>query len=107
MSLTRMKVTLVVCANAGLAATSMARTRRAARRWRRGMDLRFRCGRDLLSRMQWPPLSRMLDAMNEVSPFDATAATAFAEGADASSAPLGVLLVNLGTPDAADAPAVR
>jgi protoporphyrin/coproporphyrin ferrochelatase len=42
--------------------------------------------------------------MNEVLPVDAATAT---ELAPASAAPIGVLLVNLGTPDAADAPAVR
>jgi ferrochelatase len=47
----------------------------------------------------------MLAAMNEASPIDPETATELA-GASATT-PVGVLLVNLGTPDAADAPAVR
>jgi protoporphyrin/coproporphyrin ferrochelatase len=47
----------------------------------------------------------MLDGMNEALPIDPAAATALAP--DAPPAGIGVLLVNLGTPDAADAPAVR
>src|SRR5262245_34855247 len=47
----------------------------------------------------------MLDVMNEASPIDPAAATALAPAS--AAAPVGVLLVNLGTPDAADAPAVR
>jgi protoporphyrin/coproporphyrin ferrochelatase len=43
----------------------------------------------------------MLDGMNEALPIEPVAATAV------TSPPIGVLLVNLGTPDAADAPAVR
>jgi ferrochelatase len=47
----------------------------------------------------------MLDGMNEALPIDPAAATALAP--EATTAGIGVLLVNLGTPDAADAPAVR
>jgi protoheme ferro-lyase len=54
--------------------------------------------------MQYAPLSRMLGRMNEASPIDPTTAT---EVTAAPAAAIGVLLVNLGTPDAADAPAVR
>jgi ferrochelatase len=46
----------------------------------------------------------MLGRMNEASPIDPATAT---EVTTASAAAIGVLLVNLGTPDAADAPAVR
>jgi ferrochelatase len=47
----------------------------------------------------------MLGVMNEASPVDPAAATALAP--EPAPAAIGVLLVNLGTPDAADAPAVR
>jgi len=67
-----------------------------------------------LARMQYAPLSRMLDFMNEATPIDPANATevepmpAAAEpAAPAPAGRIGVLLVNLGTPDAADAPAVR
>ena len=60
--------------------------------------------RDILPRMQYAPLSRMLGRMNEASPIDPTTAT---DVTAAPAAAIGVLLVNLGTPDAADAPAVR
>ena len=46
----------------------------------------------------------MLGRMNEASPIDPATAT---EVTAAPAAAIGVLLVNLGTPDAADAPAVR
>jgi ferrochelatase len=46
----------------------------------------------------------MLGTMNEASPIDPMTAT---EVTAAPAAAIGVLLVNLGTPDAADAPAVR
>jgi len=50
----------------------------------------------------------MLEGMNEALPIDPAAATALAPAAPAAMpAGIGVLLVNLGTPDAADAPAVR
>jgi ferrochelatase len=50
----------------------------------------------------------MLDGMNEALPIDPAAATELAPAAsEAAPAGIGVLLVNLGTPDAADAPAVR
>jgi protoporphyrin/coproporphyrin ferrochelatase len=55
--------------------------------------------------MQYVPLSRMLDVMNEASPVDPATATELAPAS--AAAPVGVLVVNLGTPDAADAPAVR
>src|ERR1700761_4952879 len=46
--------------------------------------------------------------MNEASPIAAAAATALRAGDQAASArKIGVLLVNLGTPDAADAPSLR
>ena len=54
--------------------------------------------------MQYGSLSRMLGRMNEASPIDPATAT---EVTAAPAAAIGVLLVNLGTPDAADAPAVR
>jgi ferrochelatase len=57
--------------------------------------------------MQWAPLSRMLASMNEASPIDPATATTATDVTTAPAAAIGVLLVNLGTPDAADAPAVR
>ena len=45
--------------------------------------------------------------MNEVLPIDPAAATELTPAASAGVPGIGVLLVNLGTPDAADAPAVR
>ena len=45
--------------------------------------------------------------MNEASPIDPTTATTATDVTAAPAAAIGVLLVNLGTPDAADAPAVR
>jgi protoporphyrin/coproporphyrin ferrochelatase len=45
----------------------------------------------------------MIKAMNESSPIDSTTATA----SSVASGAIGVLLINLGTPDAADAPSVR
>jgi ferrochelatase len=57
--------------------------------------------------MQWAPLSRMLASMNEASPIDPVTATTATDVTTAPAAAIGVLLVNLGTPDAADAPAVR
>jgi len=47
----------------------------------------------------------MLGGMNEALPVDPESATELAPAS--AAAPIGVLLVNLGTPDAADAPAVR
>ena len=47
----------------------------------------------------------MLGGMNEALPVDPKSATELAPAL--AAAPIGVLLVNLGTPDAADAPAVR
>jgi len=47
----------------------------------------------------------MLDGMNEALPIDPATATELAPAP--ATTPIGVLLVNLGTPDAADAPAVR
>jgi ferrochelatase len=49
----------------------------------------------------------MLGDMNEALPIDPAAATEMKAAAPAASSAIGVLLVNLGTPDAADAPAVR
>jgi ferrochelatase len=49
----------------------------------------------------------MLSVMNEASPIDPAAATGVAAAPAAAATGIGVLLVNLGTPDAADAPAVR
>jgi len=50
----------------------------------------------------------MLAGMNEALPIDPADATALAPAApETAPAGIGVLLVNLGTPDAADAPAVR
>jgi ferrochelatase len=51
----------------------------------------------------------MLGRMNEASPFDPTAATEVSADPVTAPAPagIGVLIVNLGTPDAATAPAVR
>src|SRR5262245_21232265 len=57
-----------------------------------------------LACMQYGSLSRMCGRMIEVSPIDPANAT---EVTAAPAAAIGVLLVNLGTPDAADAPAVR
>jgi ferrochelatase len=49
----------------------------------------------------------MLGGMNEALPIDTSAATDVAGPSAAPAPAIGVLLVNLGTPDAADAPAVR
>jgi ferrochelatase len=67
--------------------------------------------------MQYVPLSRMLDGVNEAlpivpapsaeTPVEPSLAAAQAPPEPSSVGRIGVLLVNLGTPDAADAPAVR
>jgi ferrochelatase len=59
--------------------------------------------------MQWLPPSRMLASMNEATPIEPDNAVEFPSPTVAVPAQggIGVLLVNLGTPDAADAPAVR
>jgi protoporphyrin/coproporphyrin ferrochelatase len=58
--------------------------------------------------MQWARLSRMIEPMNEASPLGAATATATEFLPPAQKvAGIGVLVVNLGTPDSADAPGVR
>ena len=102
-------MTLVVCARRRVGGEQRGQDQEGGKAAKQGhgRDLLIQAGRPgVLACMQWAPLSRMLGRHERSLSYRSRPTATEVTPAPAAGA-IGVLLVNLGTPDAADAPAVR